>query len=140
MKLLKSLLVVLVLVMSVCGSASAWELVYQHDADGNPLSGSMSNLAAAIKAGADVKLVVDNGYSTQIIPGILNVYNNDTAAYAQSTFMSPNADGTLFNNDWRETDIFRTDGLRLVVVHSVSTGAVAVTFSEYHGLKWFVNR
>lgn len=138
MKCLKSLLLMLVLVMSVCSSASAWELVYQHDAAGNPLSGSMSDLAAAIKAGADVKLVVDNG--TQIIPGILNVYNNDTAAYAQSTFMSPNADGTLFNNDWRETDILRTDGLRLVVVHSVSTGNVAVTFSEHHGLKWFVNR
>ncbi|MFT5051663.1 MAG: hypothetical protein ACI8QZ_003083 [Chlamydiales bacterium] len=37
------------------GLATPWELIYEHDASGVPISGSLAELVAAVQAGADVK-------------------------------------------------------------------------------------
>ena len=49
------------------GSLTNWEFVYENDSSGNTVSGSWDKLAAAIKKGADVKVMYSYPNSPEIV-------------------------------------------------------------------------
>jgi len=68
--------------------SSAWQLVYQHDADGNPVAGRIDRLVNALKAGSPIRVswggTEDDGSSwIEFAEPVFTTVMNDTAVVVQ---------------------------------------------------------
>lgn len=119
------------------GSITNWELVYDHDANGNTISGSFANLVSAIRSGADVQVVQHGPLADVLIK-------------AQHVRVEPVANPTLviaFLSDF-QTNTERTDVFRRLMVYKTN-GVREITLQQNSGISnstdniamsWYVNR
>lgn len=117
------------------GTIKNWELVYDHDANGNPIKGSLADLVSAIRNGADVQLVAHGPEADVLI---------------KSQHVRIEGGGTLVvanigDNTWNpsKTDVslrimlFRTDGTREIIYQPNSGYS---TYTANIPMTWYVNR
>lgn len=117
------------------GSIKNWELVYDHDATGKAISGSLVDLVTAIRSGADVQIVAHGPLADVLLKSQhIRVENGGALVVA-----------SISDNGWNDakTDVhlrimlFRTDGTR-EIIYQQSSGKV--TDEANIPMTWYVNR
>lgn len=130
---------------SFAGTINNWEFVYENDEYGNAVNGSIADLANAVKAGADVKIIVqvDNTTGSHAYTGnIAGATNNDSLVYMQhvvrSQYIDSNGTPRLIASEIG-VSIYRTDGVRELNVYS-TTGALLRTSEQNTRIKWYISK
>jgi hypothetical protein len=117
------------------GTVKNWELVYDHDATGKAISGSLVDLVNAIRSGADVQIVAHGPLADVLLKSQhIRVENGGALVVA-----------SISDNTWNDakTDVylrimlFRTDGTREILYQQASG---KVTDYANIPMTWYVNR
>ncbi|MBI5142377.1 MAG: hypothetical protein HZA20_09350 [Nitrospirae bacterium] len=123
-------------------AARSWEFVYQHDENGNPVSGSLSDLIGAIDDGAEVRVVHCNQQSNG------NYFESLSFTYVAVNHIPGHVTAVQFRNNtyldpstkiWNVVNVrraYRTDG----IAASQIDGQPEASESTRICMKWYVNR
>ena len=110
-----------------------WKLVYNHDENGNPISGSLEALIAAIRNGADVHILVHHSVWGEVLikPQRVRVEVGGTRVIGLLT----ESNQTAGNEMVHRLMICRTDGTRDTIFQQ-NSGQENIT--EKVPMSWFV--
>ena len=127
--------------------AQTWILAYRHDAQGTSINGSIAQLAAAIRAGADVKVVFNPGGNDVSVPcNIAYAKGSGTQTYVAcentvAISAADTSDGAItFKDDAYHTYyILDTKGRVDLSSWYIGGGYKGHTIGHC-GLKWFIRK
>ena len=132
----------------VFGSAAAradlgWHQVYEVDATGTVVSGSVAALTTAIAAGADVKVIYYSSVPEVGIPVYIQVSASGTNVYAHIKTISTELRGdgaSQIKSSVYENDILLNTNSVVSYVRYTKTGSKVGTDSIYnYRQRWLVN-
>ena len=126
--------------------SAQWKLVYEHDAEGNALSGSKEALIDAISAGAEVRIGWKMGSKEQYVQHyaegkFLSILNDEVFAQIEP-ILSQNPDFTntavTFREDLKWSFIASTTGTNATFFYLYETGKAIDKQAYKWGNQWFV--
>ncbi len=130
-----------------------WKTIYQHDSNGNPVSGSITALVRAVQRGADVQV---RYYRPSGLAGVQPIEWHRTASSATIAKLQSgrfivscafvdipdsnlDSSGRTFSQPFAtEWQVFNTTGMRHVVKLNHVTQAVMAQATDHLGITWYV--
>ncbi len=128
----------------IAPSAASADLLYSHDAAGNPTTGDLAALSAAIREGAQISVSYESGgifWARQCSSA--SIYNGVVSCYITGVLDTTDGGGARTFDSPRaiEAHIYDTTGYRAAIKKNFFTGAeMAVDpFETEQALQWYSN-
>ncbi len=121
---------------------SSWELIYENDANGNVIQGSVGALIHAVQQGKEVRILTDNKKGTEYSSNAEHVWIKDGIVYIQNTSnisVTWEGDQLVMQDDaYHFYYTINTNGDRHMSRWLVGTHTPKNSSSNKIGVKWFV--
>lgn len=121
------------------GTVTNWELVYEHDSQGVKTSGDISALIAAVKSGADIKVISHSPWSGDWNTPLNRVYVDLSNSIVTGLYdeLHPNSiDYQNATSFYHRLTIFSTTGEQIIKYLEASN----LNQTVRQPLSWYVNR